>query len=258
MEEQQEPQAPAQNPAPAEPTPPVDTPAAPQEQPQEPVETPAVDEQPLEQQPEQEKPKPSRAERRIHQLNEKIRQQAQSNQLGPQQPPPQFPRYEEGQQVSPEDLQRDVVQTADAIAAIRVNQQLAQRDAVNYFERDSERLPTIYSELNPDNDTYTPELDEAIAQEYQERAFKVIGYNPQTGEPITQLDPSVRLADIAERQVKAARAYAAKTAATMRTAVSQTADETAPKLTAEPPDERRFEDLSIEEMESRLGYGPQR
>lgn len=196
----------------------------------------------------------SRAERRIKQLNEKVRQATQPNQpFGGQQQSPQFPQYQDGQQVSSQQLQQDVVQTADAIATIRVNQQLAQRDAVNNFDRDTETIPTKFKELNKDDPSYTEELDEAIAQEFQERAFKVVGYDQQN-RPITQLDPSVRLSDIAERHVRGARAYAAKSNGNIQTAVDSSADTTSPRPTGAKPSERPFESLSLAEMKAKVGY----
>lgn len=196
-----------------------------------------------------------RGERRIRQLSSKVKQaHQQPYQPGGQQPPsPQFPSYQPGEEVPAERLQQDVVQTASAIAELQVNRQLAQRDAVSNFERDSEVLPGKFDELNPDNDAYTPELDEAIAQEFQERAFVVVGYT-QDGQPITQLDPRVRLGAIAERHVKAARGYAAKVSAGVQTRHDAAADTTAPKPGGDRPADRKFEDLSLDEMRAKVGY----
>lgn len=198
------------------------------------------------------KKKPSRGERRIRQLSEKVRQAHQPMGGVPQSP--QFPQYEPGQEVPADQLQRDVVQTADAIASIRVQQQLAQHDAVRNFEQDQKDIPKSYEELNPTSPSFTPELDEAIAQEFQERALVVVGYDQRTGQPITQLDPSVRLADITERHVRAARAYAAKASADMRNRVDASADTAAPRPGGERPADREFKDLSLEEMRQKIGY----
>jgi hypothetical protein len=74
------------------------------------------------------------------------------------------------------------------------------------------------------------------------------------GQPIRQLDTSVRLSDIAERQVRAARAYAAKSNASMQTAVAATADNAAPRPTGATPSEKKFADLTLAEMKARVGY----
>ncbi len=192
---------------------------------------------------------------RMQELNQRVRQSGQpSYQPGQgQNQSPQFPNYADGQVVSPQQLQQDVVQTADAIASIRVNQQMAQQRAVDHFERDQEIVPSKYPELNPENAAFTPELDEAIAQEYQERAFEVVGYDNQ-GKPITRLNPSVRLADIAARHVKAARAYAAKTSADTQNRENANADATAPRPNGGRPAAKKFEDLTLDEMRAKVGY----
>jgi hypothetical protein len=166
---------------------------------------------------------------------------------------PQFPQYQPGQEVSPEQLQQDVVQTASAIADLQVESRFQQYDAKRNFESDVQNVPQTYSELNPDNDAYTPELDEAIAQEYQERAFRVVGVD-RSGNPIRQLDPSVRLADIAKRHVTSARALAAKLNASNQAATNAAADGTAPRPTGAKPAERPFESLSRDEQRAKLGY----
>jgi hypothetical protein len=168
------------------------------------------------------------------------------------QQPPQFPTYQPGEEIAPERLQADVVQTAQAIANLTVEQRLGQERAAQNVERDTEVLPTKYSELDPDSSDFSPELDKAITEEFQERAFRVTGYR-QDGQPIIVLDPSVRLADIAKRSVEMVRAVATKSSANMRNALAQSADTNAIKPQAESKVEKPFEELSIQEMEAKLG-----
>lgn len=267
---QDDPNNPAQNPAPADPQ----APAQPADDNQDPQPSPDQNGQPAGdddgQQPAgdddervpQGQPQQSRQERRDQerlqrnqQLQQQVRQHNQpSYQPGyGQQQSPQFPNYSDGQVVSPQQLQQDVVQTADAIANIRVEQRFAQERAVNNFDRDQETVPAKYPELNPENGAFTPELDEAIAQEFQERAFTVVGYD-NNGRPITQLNPQVRLADIAERHVKAARAYAAKTSADTQNRQDAVADQASPRPNGGRPAAKKFEDLTLEEMRAKVGY----
>jgi hypothetical protein len=166
---------------------------------------------------------------------------------------PQFPQYQPGQEVSTEQLQRDVVQTASAIADLQVESRFQQYDAKRNFQEDVQSIPATYPELNPDNDAYTPELDEAIAQDYQERAFKVVGYDAQ-GNPVRQLDPTVRLADIAKRHVSSAQALARKLSSSTQAAVDANADGAAPRPTGSTPTEKPFESLSLAEMRKKVGY----
>jgi len=260
----QEPQNPAQNPSAPADTPPAPTPADDDTQPAAPDQDdddqgqqPDDDQQPDAgaQTPDTTKPGMSRGERRIRQLSEKVKQAHQPpyQQPGGVQGPPQMPQYQDGQVVSKEQLQQDVVQVASTIANLSVQQQLQQRDAVNNFDRDSESIPTKFEELNPESPNFTPELDEAIAQEFQERAFRPI-LNAQGQVIGHQLDPSVRLADIAARHVKGARGYAAKVSAGQQTRTDAAADTTAPRPGGERPAARKFEDLTLDEMKAKVGY----
>lgn len=194
-----------------------------------------------------------RGQRRIQQLSEKLRQANQPNQPISAQQSPQFPVYEDGQQVSTQQLQQDVVQTAGAIAQLQVKRELEQQSAINHFERDTELVPRKYDELNPDSPSFSPELDEAIALEYQERAFRPV-YDQQGNLIGRQLDPSVRLSDIADRQMKAARAFASRSSANIRDRVNATADTTAIRPGGEKPAAKEFKDLTLEEMKAKVGY----
>lgn len=197
--------------------------------------------------------KPKRAERRIHQLNDKVKQLSQPNQPGQGfGQSPQLPQYVEGDEVSPERLQADVVQTAQAIAGATVEARIAQERANTNFVSDRAELEkdALLDENSPD---YLPEIEKAITEEFSERAFKVVGYNPYTGEPVHQLDPSVRLADIGKRHLSVAKAAAKKSSAEMKNAVARTEDEAAIKPGTTSKTERPFSELSIKEMEAHLG-----
>ena len=198
---------------------------------------------------------PRPAERRIQQLSKQNRELAERNQLlESQQRSPQFPQYQEGETITPERLQSDVVQTAQAIADLTVQNRLAQAQAQTNLDTDIKTLPQQYSELDDSNDaTFLPELEKAITEEYQEKAFRVVGYNQQ-GQPIVALDPSVRLSDIAKRHVEVARAAATKSSANMKNAVAQTADEGAVKPQGDSKSEKPFAEKSIDEMEAELGF----
>lgn len=208
---------------------------------------------------------------RMQQLNSEMQQGQQPNQL-----PANYPNSPQGFDVTRyadqegnldvnatnQAFQQSVVQTADAIASLRVEQQLAHRDAVNNFQRDTDTLPQKFPELDPNNsDLYTEDLDAAIAADFQERAFKPV-INPQTGQPfmrpdgkpVMQLDTSIRLADIAERHVKAARSYAQKYSTNSNNAVNAAADSTAPRPMGAKPTEKKFEELSLAEMKAKVGY----
>lgn len=192
--------------------------------------------------------KPTRAERRIHQLTDRIEQLQQPNPLLQNQQSPQFPQYQPGEEITPDRLQQDVVQTAAQIANMIVDEKLAKQTATSNFQQDMVNVERDYPEL-----AQVPEIEQAIVDEFQARAFRVVGFDG-AGQPITRVDPSVRLADIAKKHVEGARALAQKTSAEMKNAVAMTADTSAVKPTGSVREEKPFKEKSIAEMERELGF----
>lgn len=188
--------------------------------------------------------KPTRAERRIRDLvEENKRLKEQSNQFSPQDQSLQFPQYEPGEEIQPERLQQDVVQTANAIAQLQTQNQIQQFEARTNLDKDVEVLPAKFPELDENSPNYNPVLEEKISEAYKARAFK-------NG----QLDPSVRLADVAQDFIDVARAAAKQSSADMRNAVAKQADETAVRPTTSAKSEKTPDDMSIEELEAKLGF----
>lgn len=197
--------------------------------------------------------KPTRAERRIHELNDKLKQATQPDQQGSNYgQPPTLPQYSEDEIVTPERLQADVVQAAQSIAGQVVEQRLSQERAANNFQLDKAEL-VKNPLLDENSEAYLPEVEQAITEEFEQRAFKVIGFNPVTGQPVTVLDPSVRLTDIAKRHLKVAEAAAKRSSAEVKNSVARTADEAAIAPGATKRAEKPFSELSKEEMEAKLG-----
>ena len=111
------------------------------------------------------------ASKRIHELVDKTKTLEQDNQslaqrieqlTGSQEPNqgnyPQMPVVQPGQEYSAEDYQRQVMQSADAIVQIRINQQ-RMFDRIN---KEASESITTYPELDPKNDAYNKELSEAV------------------------------------------------------------------------------------------------
>lgn len=187
--------------------------------------------------------KPTRAEKRIRDLveeNKRLKEQSYQQPYADQSL--QMPQYAPGEEIAPERLQQDVVQTANAIASLQTQNQIQQFEARTNLDRDVEVLPTKYPELDENSPTYNPVLEEKIEAAFKARAFK-------NG----QLDPTVRLADVAQDFIDVARSAATKSSADIKNAVAKQADESAVRPTGSNKTERSFSDLSIEEMESKLG-----
>lgn len=186
--------------------------------------------------------KPTRAEKRIRDLVEENKRLKEQFNQPLADPSLQFPQYNPGEEIAPERLQQDVVQTANAIASLQTQNQLQQFEARSNLSRDVEVLPAQYPELDETSPEYNPVLEEKIEAAFKARAFK-------NG----QLDPSVRLADVAKDFIDVARSAATKSSADIKNAVAKQADESAVRPTGSNKTDRDFKDLSIEEMEARLG-----
>lgn len=193
--------------------------------------------------------KPSRAEQRIRELNKKVKELEQSNQpfQGFQQPP-QLETNESGE-LTREQLDQYVAQAAGQISNQTVQQAIAQERAKNNFDHDVTTLPQQYPEIEQ-----VPGLEEKIAQEFQAKAFKVVGLDPVTGEAQYALDPSVRLADIAKNYVEVARAAAKTSSAATAEAVEASADTNAIKPGSEVSTGKSLSDMSPEEIEAKYGF----
>lgn len=188
--------------------------------------------------------KPTRAEKRIRDLvEENKRLKEQSYQQPFADPSLQFPQYAPGEEIQPERLQQDVVQTANAIASLQTQNQIQQFEARANLDRDIEVLPAKFPELDENSPNYNPVLEEKIEAAYKARAFK-------NG----QLDPSVRLADVAKDFIDVARSAATQSSAEMKNAVAKQADESAVRPTTATRAEKAPSDMSIEELEAKLGF----
>lgn len=186
--------------------------------------------------------KPSRAEKRIRDLSQRLKQyEEQPNQQPRFMQAPQ-PMFEDGREYTAAELEQRMVQRANDIAQIQTQAQLDRYKAEVNLDHDIEVIPTKFPELDDKSDDFTPELVESIEEEFKAKAYR-------NG----VLDPSVRLSDIAARQVKAARAVAEKRAAAYKKAVDTSADEAAIKPSGETRQDKSIEDMTPEEIEAKYG-----
>lgn len=226
------------------------------------VTEPAAEETPVEAER-----KPSRAERKIRQQAAELkRYRSQQNQLPPSfQPSQGAPQFdirqfadEEGN-IDPnavnQALSQNFAQAAQSIVAPQLDNlrgEFETKEALRNFDADMELIEAKYPELTEESPR-AQALEEAITEAYQEKAYRLVGFDPVTGQPEYRIDPSVRLSDIAAKEVERARLYAQQASADMKNAVAAQADNAALKPGASVQSERAFKDLSIEEMEAQLG-----
>jgi hypothetical protein len=203
------------------------------------VTTPAAAESSVETEDGETERKPSRAERRIRDLTARLREaEQQPNQSMFNQGQAPKPMFESGREYTAEELEQRMVQRANDIASIQTQAQLNQYKAEVNLDRDIEVIPTKYSELDDTSEDFIPELVETIESEYKAKA-----YHNGT------LDSSVRLSDIAERHVRAARAAAKKATARTQKAVAESQDTAAVKPGAETKQEKSIDQMSSTEIE---------
>lgn len=200
--------------------------------------------------------KPNRAERRIRQLSEEVKQlREQPNQFAPNfdQSPVEV---QPGQEITDEQYQQHLAQAAQSVVTPQLESlraELETKEAKRNFDADEKQILSQYDELK-DGSPIKDVIERQISEEFQQKAFRLVGIDPISGQPQYRLDPSVRLADIAATKVADARAIAEKASADRQIAIETTADEAGLKPSGSATSDRKFEDLSIEEMEQKLGY----
>lgn len=139
-----------------------------------------------------ERSRPSPAQRRISELNKLAKASQQRNAdleeenklLKDKLQDPlkaadiKLPDYSQQENVTPEQLKQDIVNAADQIVKLRMQQYIPEnnREMTNrqYRERafeDIERASKNHPELDPDSEQFDPKLDKFLAQTY-ERVFK--------------------------------------------------------------------------------------
>lgn len=215
--------------------------------------------------PAEDEPKPSRQQRRQSrlaeinkQLNERRQAPASLPELPAEQPQPKplSELLKDKAEISPQELDQVanqwVAQNQPGPADVEslVDLKLAQREA---YSNTRAEVGEVLSreEFNPDSDSYSPNLEKATLRTW-EKAARVV-YDNQGN--VVSFDPTVSIKDIADSFTDVAKSYAQKQTAGVSAALSQQADEgavTGGTQTAKT--KTKFSDLSIEEMEKRLGY----
>lgn len=238
-----------------EPTTSVDE-TAPQETESQPAETPVEQPQETERQPERP------AQRRIRELVNENKRLVEENSRFYQQPtqPQQAPKLSEmlngRDQIDPSELdqigQQYAAQAGQAAASLEVAKlrtEMQQKEAVSQYENDQRALEREYPELNPDSDLYNPVLEKAIAENWRKQAIQTNPYNAQ----VKQINPAVRLSDVAKDFMEVAQAAAIRGQAQANESVARTVDTSAITPNAQSArDDTPFENKSLAEMERDL------
>ena len=221
----------------------------------------ATEEPKQEQTPEVERQQVRPAQRRIQSLveeNKSLKHQLGKYDSTPFMPPAQ-PKLSDmfaGQEtVMPEDLDRAAeqmtAQAANGLVDLKVQaleQKLVQQQAVSSLEKDSALLPKEYPELDEKSDRYNPRLEETIAETWKKLAVRENPYNPQ----VKEINPNVSLADVAKDLVDLTRSAAEQGKASANQGLAALADNAAMTPGTDSAPEKKFSDLSVDEMEAQL------
>lgn len=198
---------------------------------------------------------------RLAEVNQQLREQNQLLQqnLTPQQEKEQKQRLSEllqgREEVKPEELDQIAEQWATQNSGINnvesiVELKLAQREALANARNEVAEVLN-QEEFNPDSDSYNPNLEKATLRTW-ERAARV-QYDADGN--VVSFDPTVSIKEIADQYKEVAESYANTKMANTSAALSKQADEGAVTGgTKTAKSERKFSELSIDEMEKQLGY----
>lgn len=144
------------------------------------------------------------------------------------------PQVEPGKEVSIEQYKQDVAKTANSIVDLK----LKQERIINRVNTEANQAMAEYPELNPNNDRYNAELSETVT----EAAMAYIKSNP-TGS----------LKKFVDKLMKPYKKAVTKEVGQATENIAKQVSQTAIRPTPAPKGEKKFEDLSIPEMEERLG-----
>jgi len=192
-------------------------------------------------------PKP--VEKRIHKLvDERNREREEKESLArqveelttrlssqPQEVTPNYPEVTPGAEISADQYKQDVVRTAQSIAQIEV----AKERLVNQINKEALESMTDHPELDPKSEVFDKELSDTITESVRAQI---------------QANPSASVKRLVNNLMKPYRRAVDKQVAENTASVSKQVAESAlrPATSVRAP-EKPFEELSIKEMEQKLG-----
>ena len=145
------------------------------------------------------------------------------------------PQVEPGAEISPDQYKQDVMRTADSIVQIRIKQQ----DAVNRINNEANTVVGKYPQLDPESNKFDRELSDSVtaAVEASVRA------NPYKASP----------KKLVAKMMKPYNRAVTKQVGEVTENIAKQVSETATRPTGVASSEKKFEELSLKEMEKKLG-----
>jgi hypothetical protein len=128
----------------------------------------------------------------------------------------------------------ELMRRQDALVQLR----MAQQQHLNRVENESLDVVRKYPELDPDSDSYVPELSESLVK----ATMSFIQHNPT--ESVTKF---------VDGMMSPYKKAVEKQSVVQKETITKQVSEQAMRPTQVPDQEKPFEELSIEEMEKKLG-----
>lgn len=153
----------------------------------------------------------------------------------PQGDSPYMPQYQPGEEIDPERLQQDVLKTADAMVTLRIKQ----NDAVNRINNESRDAIRAFPQLDPESESFDKELSETITEAVEAQ----VRLNPY----------SASVKNIVGKLMKPYQRAVDNGVSQATENIAKQVSETALRPTSVRKEEKSASDLSIAELERKLG-----
>lgn len=148
---------------------------------------------------------------------------------------PYTPQYQPGSEVTPEQLQQDIMRQADSIVQLRLRQQ----EAANRIRNESNDAVKAHAQLDPDSDQFDPELSETVTEAVE----AYVRQNPY----------SASVKKFVDKLMKPYTKGVAKEVGKATENIAKQVSETALRPTNVRKQEKSAEEKSIAELEAELG-----
>ena len=152
------------------------------------------------------------------------------------------PLVNEGEEVTYEEINRRQLQRDEELLK-RVSQvnslQTQQALAIERINREAKELTRKYAELDPYSETFDRELSDTLTE---------------AAEAYVRANPTKSLEDFVDKQMRLHKRAVTKEARAENAEVSRQQGQSAIRPSNAKPVEKKFEDLTIEEMEAKLGF----
>lgn len=195
-----------------------------------------------------EEKRPTRAERRIRELAAKRNEAPQADPYYdmPQFDPNMLPQVDPDQELTPEQYQQHLVQTADAMANLRIQQydlnrraQEERQNTIRQFESDVAAVENTYKQLNPDDkDNFDPDLTERLVALYEQAS---------------DTNPKLRLKDFVDGVMDLSQRSATKSTADIQESLARQAAQGAVAPSTSARAEKSIEEMTDAEIEAKYG-----